>query len=88
MRRSWLPFFRSTFFPRILGALLAIAGLCYLINSFASFVSPELAADLFPYTLVLGVGEVLSAMWLLVIGVNVQRWKEQASDVGSSAVMS
>ena len=81
-------FFRSTFFPRILGALLAIAGLCYLINSFASFVSPEVAADLFRYTLVLGVGEVLSAMWLLVIGVNVQRWKEQASECTVHAVQS
>jgi hypothetical protein len=73
---------------RSIGALLAIAGVFYLINSFASFVSPELAVHLFPYTLVLGLGEVLSAMWLLVIGVNVQRWKEQASDVRSSAVQS
>ena len=33
-------FFRSIFFPRILGALFALAGLCYLTNSFASFLSP------------------------------------------------
>lgn len=71
-------FFRSTFFPRFLGALLALAGLGYLTNTFASFLSPALAAHLIPYTLVLGAGEVLSALWLLVIGVNVQRWKEQA----------
>jgi len=71
-------FFRSNFFPRVLGALLALAGLCYLINTFASFLSPAFATHLSRYTLVLGVGEVLSALWLLVIGVNVQRWKEQA----------
>jgi len=47
-------FFRSTFFPRILGALLAVAGLCYLTNSFASFLSSAFAAHLFPYTLALG----------------------------------
>ena len=75
-------FFRSTFFPRILGALLAIAGFGYLINSFASFVSPAFAAHLFHYTLVLGVGEILLPLWLLVIGVNAQRWKEQASAAG------
>lgn len=75
-------FFRSTFFPRILGALLAIAGFGYLINSFASFVSPAFAAHLFHYTLVLGVGEILLPPWLLVIGVNAQRWKEQASAAG------
>ena len=75
-------FFRSTFFPRILGAPLAIAGFGYLINSFASFVSPAFAAHLFHYTLVLGVGEILLPLWLLVIGVNAQRWKEQASAAG------
>lgn len=75
-------FFRSTFFPRILGALLAIAGFCYLTNSFASFLSPALAAHLFHYTLVLGVGEILLPLWLLVIGVNAQRWKDQASAAG------
>src|SRR6516162_2782290 len=67
-------FFRSTFFPRILGAPLAVAGLCYLINSFASFLSSAFAAHLFPYTLALGVGEILLPLWLLVIGVNAQRW--------------
>jgi len=41
-------FFRSSFFPRILGALLAVAGLCYLTNSFASFLSSAFAAHLFP----------------------------------------
>src|SRR5579863_5256655 len=40
---------RSTFLPRILGVLMAIAGLCYLTNSFANFLSPGLAAHLLPY---------------------------------------
>ena len=75
-------FFRSTFFPRILGALLAIAGLCYLTNTFASLLSSAFAAYLSPYTLVLGIGEILLPLWLLVMGVNAQRWKEQASAVG------
>lgn len=75
-------FFSSTFFPRILGALLAIAGLGYLTNSFASFFSPEFAAHLSTYTLVLGVGEILLPLWLLVVGVNPERWKEQANAAG------
>lgn len=74
--------FRSTFLPRILGALLAVSGLCYLINCFANFLSPAFAAHLVPYILVPGVAELLLAFWLLVMGVNAQRWREQASGVG------
>ena len=70
--------FRSTFLPRILGVLFAIAGLCYLTNSFASFLSPALAAHLFPYILVPSfIGELSVCLWLLVMGVNVPKWKEK-----------
>jgi len=70
---------RSAFLPRSFGPLLAIAGLCYLINSFANFLSPSSAAHLYPYILLPGLSEVLLALWLVVIGVNVKRRNEQAS---------
>jgi len=74
--------FRSTFLPRILGVLMAIAGLCYLTSSLATFLSPVVAARLFPYILVPGsVAELSLILWLLVKGVNDQRWKERASAV-------
>jgi hypothetical protein len=67
--------FRSTFLPRILGALMAFAGLCWL-----AFLSPPLANYLSPYNLAFGLlGEASVCLWLLVMGVNAQRWKEQAS---------
>jgi hypothetical protein len=70
---------RSAFLPRILGALMAIAGLCYLTNSFANFLSPAFAARLYPYILMpAGVAELSLCLWLLVMGVNVPRWNEQA----------
>jgi hypothetical protein len=57
--------FRSAFLPRILGALMAIAGLGWL-----TFLSPPLANHLSPYNLVLGFLAELSLMlWLLVKGV-------------------
>jgi hypothetical protein len=66
---------RSVFLPRVLGALMALAGLGWL-----SFLYPPLANFLSPYILVLGfLAELLLMLWLLVKGVNVQRWKEQAS---------
>jgi Domain of unknown function (DUF4386) len=66
--------FRSTFLPRVLGVLMAFAGLGWL-----TFLTPPLANYLSPYILVLGfLAELSLCLWLLVRGVNVQRWKEQA----------
>jgi hypothetical protein len=67
--------FRSVFLPRILGVLMALAGLGWL-----TFLYPPLANSLSPYILVLGFLAELSLMlWLLVKGVTVQRWKQQSS---------
>jgi hypothetical protein len=69
---------RSTFLPRILGLLMVLAGLSYQL-----FLSPALARSLQPYILVFpAVGQISLCLWLLVMGVNVQRWKEQASTAG------
>ena len=69
--------FKSSFLPRTLGALMAVAGLCWL-----TFVSPALANYLSPYNMFPGMfGEGALTLWLLIKGVNVQRWREQASAV-------
>ena len=65
--------FRSTFIPRILGVLMAVAGLTWL-----SFLWPPFAVKYFPYLLVMDVGEALLVLWLLVMGVNAERWWKQA----------
>jgi hypothetical protein len=66
---------RSAFLPRILGVLMAITGWGWL-----TFLSPPLANYLWPYIAAASVlGEGSLTLWLLVLGVNVQRWKEQAS---------
>jgi hypothetical protein len=70
--------FRSTFLPRILGALMTIAGLGWL-----TYLSPPLVNHLSPYNLASALlAEGLVMLWLLVMGVNVQRWKGQASAAG------
>ena len=70
----------SAFLPRILGVLMAVAGLCYLTNSFASFLAPAFGAPLFYYILAPSfLAELTLCLWLLVMGVNVQGWKKQAS---------
>ncbi len=71
---------RSTFLPRILSALMAIAGLCWL-----TYLSAPLANYLSPYILVsVLLVEGLAFLWLLMMGLNAQRWKEQASAARAS----
>jgi hypothetical protein len=71
--------FRATFVPRVIGVLLAIGALAYLIYSFTSFLAPAFAVRLVPYIQLPSlVGEAALCLWLLVIGVNVHRWREQA----------
>lgn len=72
--------FRSAFLPRTVGVLLAIGALCYLTYSFADFLVPGFAAHLVPYIQVpSGLAELSLCLWLLVVGVNVQRWEKLAS---------
>jgi hypothetical protein len=66
---------RSTFLPRILGVFLMITGLAYQL-----YLSPPLATRLF-YSVIMpagALGEMSLILWLIVFGVNPQRWKEQA----------
>jgi hypothetical protein len=74
---GWL-IYRSSFLPRFLGVLLAIAGLCYLISTFVTLVVPVVALP-FDIQLLSYGAEMALCLWLIVIGVNAERWKEQAS---------
>lgn len=66
---------RSTFLPPILGLLMAIGGLAWLTD-----LSTPITNHLSPYNVAVGfVGEGLLMLWLLIVGVNGQQWKEQAT---------
>jgi hypothetical protein len=74
--------FRSTFLPKSLGVLMAIAGLGWL-----TYLSPSLASELAPFnSFVSGLlGEGSLMLWLLVVGVNVHRRTQAALASPSSA---
>ncbi len=79
--------FRSGFLPKALGVLMQIAGLSYLTDSFALILAPTFANRIFPAVLVPAfVGEASLCLWLLVKGVNEQRWKEQASAAAGASI--
>lgn len=69
---------KSAFLPRILGVLLAIDGLGWML-----YVSPPFAAHLFPVIAAASaVAELPLQLWLIVRGVNPERWKQQAIAAG------
>jgi len=74
--------FRSRFMPRFLGVLMAVSGLAYFTNNLAIFLAipiPMMLAHLVP--ILDGLGELSLMLWLLIMGVNAQRWREQSDAV-------
>ncbi len=67
--------FRSTYLPQTLGVLMALAGVCYVINTFALILAPGLANATFIAIIVTGFpAELGLTLWLIVFGVNVPKW--------------
>ncbi|MBE0539010.1 MAG: DUF4386 domain-containing protein [Ignavibacterium sp.] len=65
--------YKSGFLPRILGLIYTMAGIGYLMNSLAMFLTPHLTAYLFPYVLLPAfIGESSMSLWLIFKGVKVQ----------------
>jgi hypothetical protein len=70
---GWL-ILKSTFLPKFLGGLMVLAGLGWL-----AFLSP-LVVYLSVYIKAIGVlAEAALMLWLIIMAVNIERWKEQAS---------
>lgn len=70
---GWL-IVRSGFLPWFIGVLWMLAGLSWL-----SFVWPPFALQVSTYVVVLGMlAEGFLMLWLLILGVNVPKWRELA----------
>ena len=65
---------KSAFLQRILGFAMALAGIGWI-----TFLSPSMANYLSPFNIAFGIlGEALLMLWLLIFGLDLQRWKEQS----------
>ena len=70
--------FRSTFMPKVIGILLSIDGVGWMM-----FVYPPLGSSLFTFiAIAAGLAEIPLQLWLLIMGVNPQRWNDQAAAAG------
>jgi hypothetical protein len=75
--------FKSTYFPKALGLLLVLAGICDAFDGAAIIVSPPLADALSSFILLPAlVGEAALAFWLLVAGIDVARYRAMADTAG------
>ena len=72
--------YKSEFWPRILGILLLAAGVGYLAQSFGHILFPQFDEILSVAVIALAVpGELAFTLWLLVKGVNVEKWEQRAA---------
>ena len=63
--------YKTSAMPRVIGVLYAIAGLCYLINSFTMFLSKGFANPIFVYLAIpIFIGELSVCLWLLLKGID------------------
>ena len=69
--------FRSGYLPRFLGVLMTLGGLAFITRNFLLVLTPAHAPG--SLLLLMVPGGLALAVWLLVRGVNVQRWQEQAN---------
>ena len=69
--------FKSGFISKIPGVLLIIAGSGYLIDTFARLLSPHYGATIVATIITVTLfGELVFPIWLLIKGVNVEKWKK------------
>lgn len=69
--------FKSGYLPRVLGILLMIGCCGYLIDSAFAFLAPDLGVTVAQFTFV---GEILFPLWLVIKGVNGERWHERINN--------
>ncbi|MGP8228877.1 MAG: DUF4386 domain-containing protein, partial [Steroidobacteraceae bacterium] len=70
--------FKSGYLPKLIGALMQIAGLSYLTACFAAFFAPTFADLIIPAILLPPlIGESSFCLWLLIKGVDISKWNER-----------
>lgn len=76
---GWLVY-RSGFFPKIIGALIGLAGIGYFAQSYGTIIAPGAGDMLSTFLLIVAVpGELIFALWLVIKGVDEDTWRRRAA---------
>jgi hypothetical protein len=69
--------FKSGYFPKLIGLLMQLAGICYLIACFGALFAPAFADLITPPILLPPlIGELSFCLWLLIKGVDIDQWQK------------
>ena len=66
--------FKSGYIPKIIGFMLMIGCFGYVVDSLTLILYPDFGLTFAEY---LFIGEVALPLWLLTMGVNVERWEKR-----------
>jgi len=80
--RSYL-ILRSSYLPKFLGVLMAIGGIGFVVRNFLLILAPAYASDVL--LMLMFPGGLTMTVWLLVKGVNVQKWNAKVNAAGASS---
>lgn len=70
--------YQSGYFPKVLGILFLLAGVGYLIDTIGLLLVPGYETTPGLIALVITVAEIAFPLWLLIKGIKIDRWQEQA----------
>jgi len=74
--------FRSGYLPKLLGVLMAIGGIGFVVRNFLLVLAPAYASDVL--LMLMFPGGLTMTVWLLVKGVNVQKWNARVNAARTS----
>ncbi len=76
--------YKSGYIHRIPGIALVIASVCYIVQSFGNILFPKYE-EIFATIGFISIIELVFPIWLLIKGVNIEKWKKCASESTKTA---
>src|SRR5437870_13366094 len=71
---GYLAYHSAGWFPKALGVLLVVGGVCYLVDLLAAFLVPDFGKEIHGFvTIPSAIAEISMVLYLLVIGVRTQK---------------